>query len=609
MYFNHALNSANFYNDDITIEQTNPISDGVYFGNGNGQGTLANGKVVKIGTNGFISGDLQFRNFTQLGATAQTLYPTGSSYIDQNGSSWNGNVDFKAARFTTRETKYNGNTILEKTDAINDYSYGGNTFNGITTIKNSGTGYLLFAGSYDDDYNNDVTYISTNTGPFYPNYNATSTYAGNINCDFNKVVTFGNGGSAEVIMDGTAAQSINNINASPEIQIRNFKINNPNDEVTLNMPVTIYSRLDLTKGNINSSPTNLITLTDNTPVINVSNNSYVRGPLEKIGNDAFIFPVGDSGLYRPIAISAPSSGSARFRATYYEQNPHPTYTWNSLEAGLNNVSTREYWILDRISTTNDVNVTLSWDTNSGGVGSLPDLRVARWDGTKWTNNGNGGTTGTNTKGTVVSSAAITSFSPFTLASTSIVNPLPIELLSFDATTTEEVVLLDWSTATEINNDFFTVERSYNGKDFNEVAVVKGAGNSLEKLDYSTTDYYPLEGISYYRLKQTDFNGDFSYSDLRAVEFNKGLVKGFKVYPIPVINNEFTIEFKTEAYLRVELILTDLMGRVIYQKEINNSNHNNKFKVIPSIEMPSGTYILNVIGEGKNLGQQKIIVNR
>ena len=609
VFLNHGTPSANIYNDDITIEQTNPIADGVYFGNGGGQGTLANGKVVKIGTNGFVDGDLTFRNFIQLGATPQTLHPTGSSYIDQIGSSWNGNVDFKAARFTTRNTTYNGTALLEKTNAINDYSYGGNIFNGVTTIKNSGTGYLLLAGSNPDDYNDDVTYISTNTGPFYPNYNAISTYAGDINCDFNKVITFGNGGSAEMIMDGTTAQSINNLNASPELQIRNLKLNNTVDEVTLNMPITVFNRLDMTRGNIISSPTNLITLTDNTPVINASNNSYVRGPIEKIGNDAFIFPVGDSGMYRPIAISAPSSGSARFRATYFEQNPHPTYTWNALEAGLNNVSTREYWILDRISSTNNVNVTLSWDTNSGGVGSMPDLRVARWDGTKWANHGNGGTTGTNTKGTVISSAAVTNFSPFTLASTSIVNPLPIELLSFDATATEDVVLLNWSTATEINNDFFTVERSYNGKDFTEVAIVKGAGNSLEKLNYALTDYYPLEGVSYYRLKQTDFNGDFSYSDLRAVEFNKGLLKGFKVYPVPVTDNEFTVEFKTEAYLKVAFVVTDLFGRIIYQNEINNRNHENKFLVRPSIEMPSGTYILNVIGEGKNLGQQKIIVNR
>lgn len=98
--------------------------------------------------------------------------------------------------------------------------------------------------------------------------------------------------------------------------------------------------------------------------------------------------------------------------------------------------------------------------------------------------------------------------------------LPIELYSFNGHNNENVNELYWVTETEINNDYFTVERSMDGINFVSVADVAGAGNSNSLLDYQLTDYNPYTGINYYRLKQTDFNGSFSYSDLIAIEVNK-----------------------------------------------------------------------------------------
>lgn len=96
--------------------------------------------------------------------------------------------------------------------------------------------------------------------------------------------------------------------------------------------------------------------------------------------------------------------------------------------------------------------------------------------------------------------------------------LPIELLSFNAKATKnQEVRLSWITLTEINNDFFTLERSTNGLGWDEIQRVKGAGNSKEVLHYNYTDKHPLAGISYYRLKQTDFNGNFSYSKIKSVQ--------------------------------------------------------------------------------------------
>jgi len=90
--------------------------------------------------------------------------------------------------------------------------------------------------------------------------------------------------------------------------------------------------------------------------------------------------------------------------------------------------------------------------------------------------------------------------------------LPIKLGYFDATfnTTTKTVDLNWLTETEINNEFFTIEKSKDGVTFEVVGTLKGAGNSNEARSYSTKDFYPFYGTSYYRLKQTDFDGQFEY---------------------------------------------------------------------------------------------------
>ena len=99
--------------------------------------------------------------------------------------------------------------------------------------------------------------------------------------------------------------------------------------------------------------------------------------------------------------------------------------------------------------------------------------------------------------------------------------LPIELLSFDAIhRNNQEVQLSWITLSEINNDYFTLERSTNGLKWNEIQRIKGAGNSKEMLHYRYVDRYPLAGISYYRLKQTDFDGSFTYSKIKSVRINQ-----------------------------------------------------------------------------------------
>jgi hypothetical protein len=120
-----------------------------------------------------------------------------------------------------------------------------------------------------------------------------------------------------------------------------------------------------------------------------------------------------------------------------------------------------------------------------------------------------------------------STTPATLTSVS----LPIELLSFTAKKVNKTVTLHWSTATERQNEWFEVERAEDGIAFSTIGKIKGAGDSQSTLDYELMDAAPKPGTNYYRLKQTDFDGQFTYSPVVTVQFD-GL-GGFRLFPVPV----------------------------------------------------------------------------
>ena len=86
--------------------------------------------------------------------------------------------------------------------------------------------------------------------------------------------------------------------------------------------------------------------------------------------------------------------------------------------------------------------------------------------------------------------------------------LPITLLSFNAAAIKDGVHVEWSTASQINNDYFNVEKSLDGYEWENKVTVAGAGNSNTQMDYSWVDLNPSMGVSYYRLKQTDYDGEF-----------------------------------------------------------------------------------------------------
>ena len=196
--------------------------------------------------------------------------------------------------------------------------------------------------------------------------------------------------------------------------------------------------------------------------------------------------------------------------------------------------------MDKLSAGDDsVFVTLHWEnSDTNKIDDLNDLKVVRWDSdsTKWIDHFQSGTTGSAgpiDSGTVTSNVRIQKFSPFTFGSGSgLTNPLPVTLVDFEAVANGDVVRVNWSTLHEFNNNYFVVERSADGKTFEEIERIEGAGNSYDRLDYSIIDHNPLLHYSYYRLKQVDYDGAFSYSKLEAVYFGDEEIADYVIFPNP-----------------------------------------------------------------------------
>lgn len=186
-------------------------------------------------------------------------------------------------------------------------------------------------------------------------------------------------------------------------------------------------------------------------------------------------------------------------------------------------------------------------------------------------------------------------------------PLPVDLISFNAHANEGKVELKWITATEINNDYFTIERSINVKDWEEILVVDGAGNSNQIIEYFDTDYTPFEGVSYYRLKQTDFDGKYTYSNIVPIKIENDQKNGMLVYPNPVeIGEIVSVDF--EDYKKeVLLVLRDVAGKEFYSKLFLNIEKGQLIGIPISNEIPAGTYLIIATSENQ-IYSKKLIIN-
>ena len=143
--------------------------------------------------------------------------------------------------------------------------------------------------------------------------------------------------------------------------------------------------------------------------------------------------------------------------------------------------------------------------------------------------------------------------------------LPIELLSFYTEQNNDDVTLKWITGSEINHDFFTVERSSDQINYENIGEILGAGNSNIITKYQFPDRFPLDGTSYYKLRQTDFNGTYKYSKTIAISRNKDAIR-VNLFPNPTsAGNSVFVKFHNKSKREIVVVLLSPLGQTVFTK--------------------------------------------
>ncbi len=581
-----------------------------------------------------------------------TKMPEGNPVIIASGHTITANGDSRVARSTV----LNGTAILDYSDYVNQTP---GTVSGTGTIRvqtTSGGSLLIPTGNYTSfastaggtfefygttnatlnaaafTFNNIIfSGASTKTlasGSYVLNGNLTISSGTLSNTTNNSALSIkGNwtnnssttafvpgSGVGTVTFNGSTAQSVG---GSFSTSFNNLTINNSSATgLTLNQPIFVAKALTLTDGFVYTTSTNLLTVRHNGTASSGSAASYVAGPMKKVGTASFIFPIGtsDGVKWARIGMNAVSGYDVTTEFTAdYSFTGASNNTLLEMNGGLDHVSYAEVWNLARTldpSNNASARVALYYEDAAGsGILSPTDTRVAHYSSvsSKWENMGGSGAS------PITSTVTFTSFSPITFGSTVSYgsNPLPVELVSFEATVTEnKKVALTWQTATELNNDYFVVEKSLNAIDFDEVSIVESKalnGNSNSTLNYSLVDSEPYLGASYYRLKQVDFNGDFNYSSIVSVSLTSDSEISFSIYPNPIEGSAVNISFGGAKNQEFLVKIMDLHGKKLVSKEISvMETGNTTYKITLPEDLVSGMYFVSLYS-GNKVSHKKLIV--
>ncbi|MEI6852130.1 MAG: T9SS type A sorting domain-containing protein, partial [Bacteroidota bacterium] len=182
-------------------------------------------------------------------------------------------------------------------------------------------------------------------------------------------------------------------------------------------------------------------------------------------------------------------------------------------------------------------------------------------------------------------------------------PLPIQLIHFNAECAGKQVDINWSTLTETNNSMFTIQRSADANTFIDIASLPGAGNSNTQLNYAATDDSPLHSLAYYRLKQTDFDGNYTISEVVAVENCNTEAPSCQTYYDPA-KGAVTVDFQGEETQPFTVSMFDMMGQQLIpetSKQLGRTDLDVGF-------LAYGVYLV-VVRTEKDIFSTKVYLNR
>ena len=626
------FNNANKYFGNVTYTAAGSGSLYIaYLDSLHCSGNVSINRTASGLTNGFFKGGSVEGNFSYTNSTTGDSYfgggiPTNITGTMQIAVNYSSPAAFQLSNFTNKTAGGNiniqnstgfdveNNLLKLNTLSITGYKIGqqgflsSNDITGNVTIADDagfGGGYNTYisknkiTGNTAFTINGNTTFYERGAG------NTSNSYTGNLSVTRNAgTVLMGETGFAEISQDLTlnsnAGIVLGNIKFTgstnsllEQLSVQPIEISmltmekNSGGKLILNDAITITHAANLTGGNIYSSTSNPIGFANGSTSQGASDISYIDGPVIKTGATYFTFPVGRSGKIAPISIAPNGVVTDAFRAEYFMSAPGSSgYNASLKDPGLDHISFREFWTLNRVAGSAAAPVSLSWDTaRSGTVNNLPDLRVARWNGSMWKDEGQGFIDGNNIAGVIFTAAAVTDFSPFTLASASSLNPLPVTLLSFTATKSTRQVNLQWVAANELNLLHYEVERSVDAVHYAALSTMPAVGG-LSQTTYRAYDNGPAYGINYYRLKITDIGGRFTYSGIATVNFNTKIT--FSIWPNPA--TDYFVVTNAGNFTQIQII--DVSGKLVRQMNRSNDNRYSTYG------LGKGLYVVQLVGTDK-----------
>jgi hypothetical protein len=331
-------------------------------------------------------------------------------------------------------------------------------------------------------------------------------------------------------------------------------------------------------------------------------------------NSVYNFPVGDATNYTPIDLTLYNgSATGSFITGSVTATSHP-----QIGTSLNYLN--RYWSMEQTGLLAGFAYGVDFSyVQTDVAGSEATLFPYKWtpgsgQGTGWI--GAGGSSAASQMGSGSVDIALNTMHWEGIYSFSDITgngggtPLPISLINFDAKKNGNTTALSWSTLSETNNDFFTVERTTDGVNYIELDKVDGAGNHNGILNYSTEDTNPVNGKNYYRLKQTDFDGNFEYSKLVLVEF-EGIKsqKSISLYPNPSNGNNVNVSISgVHNKSLIILRLSNSTGAEVYNSNLTAASDFANVQLQTS-ELANGMYYLQIIIDGEIINQKVVVSNR
>lgn len=428
-----------------------------------------------------------------------------------------------------------------------------------------------------------------------------------------------------VTFDGGVAQALTNTSGET---FYNLTMNKSANEMSLNDNIEVANTLTLTDGVMTTGSDRVfVSNSSAASVTGHSSASFVNGNLRRAiasNTSTYDFPVGNgttaSDYFQADVVNNSMTGVSYIDGSFGAAPAGGTLSLSEEGTDYGSIAPEGVWFLDPNSDpgTGDYGVNLHVD-NFAGLADNQFMPLKRPSGSSdaadWNCSpcgfGNPGIPTNGSAGRTLASGyanrlGYTTFSQHGIGVSDA--PLPIQLVEFAAEAQDNnTVLLTWATASEINNEWFAIERTVDGENFELVGRVQGAGTYSGTLFYELVDEAPVSGVSYYRLRQTDFDGTTTISDLRQVELDaRNLVAN--VYPNPSNGLNVFLELEGVEHVRDgEIVVRDMAGRVVYMQPLSlNGNESQRIQLNPEDGLATGIYTLQAQLGSKQL-QERFLV--